>query len=113
MSMSLCRLSKEPPYSSDLRSITAFSGLCPLCTHCRHPAVSYTDAMELHGTILNNLTSAVQSARRLRGHPVHADTLGHWAELLTHARRAVANGSTEPILPLVLDLEKEIADRGT
>jgi hypothetical protein len=68
--------------------------------------------MELHGSLANNLTSALQSARRLRGHPVHEDTLGHWAQLLTHARRAVAAGSPEPILPLVLELEKEIADRG-
>jgi hypothetical protein len=37
--------------------------------------------MELHGSIMNNLTSAVQSARRLSGHPVHADTLGHWADI--------------------------------
>lgn len=69
--------------------------------------------MELHGTILNNLTSAVQSARRLRGHPVHADTLDHWAQLLNHARRAVAAGASEQIVPLILELEKEIADRGT
>jgi hypothetical protein len=68
--------------------------------------------MELHGTILNNLTSAVQSARRLKGHPVHQDTLSHWAQLLTHARREVAAGSPEPIIPLILELEKEIADRG-
>ena len=33
--------------------------------------------MELIGSIANNLTSAVQSARRLRGQAVHADTLAH------------------------------------
>jgi len=67
--------------------------------------------MELHGSIVNNLTSAVQSARRLSGHPVHADTLGHWADLLHHARRELADGSTEPIQALILELEKELADR--
>jgi hypothetical protein len=67
--------------------------------------------MELHGTITNNLASALQSARRFRGHPVHADTLGHWTDLLHHARRELAEGSTDPILPLVLELEKELADR--
>ena len=67
--------------------------------------------MELHGSITNNLSSAVQSARRLRGHPVHADTIGHWADLLHHARRELAEGSTEPILGLVVQLEKELAER--
>jgi hypothetical protein len=67
--------------------------------------------MELHGTIANNLASALQSARRLRGHPVHADTLGHWTDLLHHARRDLAEGSSEPILSLALELEKELADR--
>jgi hypothetical protein len=69
--------------------------------------------MELHGSIANNLKSAVQSVRRSRGHPVHADTLRHWTDLLHHARREVAAGSNEPILPLILELEKELADRST
>jgi len=67
--------------------------------------------MDLHGTIANNLTSAVQSARRLKGHPVHADTLSHWADLIHHARRQLATGSTEAILTLILELEEELADR--
>ena len=67
--------------------------------------------MELYGSITNNLASAVQSARRLRGHPVHADTLGHWRDLLHYARGEMAGGSTEPIQALVLDLEKELAER--
>lgn len=67
--------------------------------------------MELHGTILNNLASAVQSARRLRGHPVHSDTLGHWTKLLHHARRELAGDSSGPILPLIIELEKQIAER--
>ena len=67
--------------------------------------------MELYGTILNNLVTAVQSARRLRGRPVHDDTLGHWTELLHHAQREVAAGSSEPIQALIIELEREIADR--
>jgi hypothetical protein len=67
--------------------------------------------MEIHGSIANNLTSAVQSARRLRGHPVHADTLDHWRDLLNHARQELANGSSEPIQALVVELEIQLADR--
>lgn len=67
--------------------------------------------MELHGSIANNLTSAVHSARRLRGHPVHADTLGHWKDLLGHARRELAGGSTERIEALILELENQLAER--
>jgi hypothetical protein len=69
--------------------------------------------MELHGSIVNNLTSALQSARRLKAHPVHADTLDHWTDLIHHARRELAAGSTEPILALIVELEKELADRAT
>jgi hypothetical protein len=67
--------------------------------------------MELHGTIAKNLTAAVQSARRLRGHPIHADTLGHWRDLLDHARRELAKGTAEALQALILELENELADR--
>ena len=67
--------------------------------------------MDLHGSIANNLTSALRSARRLRGHPVHADTLDHWTDLLKHARRELTGGSSEPILALILELEQEMAER--
>jgi hypothetical protein len=67
--------------------------------------------MDLHGSLATNLASAVQSARRLRGHPVHADTLSHWTELLHHARREMAGGSSEAIPSLILELEEELADR--
>ena len=67
--------------------------------------------MELHGSIMNNLTSAIQSARRLRGHAVHSDTFDHWSDLLAHARHALADGSTEPIQALIAELENELADR--
>ena len=67
--------------------------------------------MELHGSIANNLASAVQSARRLEGRAVHADTLGHWTNLLDHARREVARGTTEPIQTLIVELEQAMAQR--
>jgi hypothetical protein len=67
--------------------------------------------MKIHGSIANNLTSAVQSARRLRGHPVHSDTLDHWRDLLHHARQEIVNGSAEPIQALIAELENELADR--
>jgi hypothetical protein len=68
--------------------------------------------MDLHGSTSNNLASAVRSARRLRSHPVHADTLEHWTALVRHARRELAEGSTEEtILALTLELEQELAER--
>lgn len=67
--------------------------------------------MEIHGTLANNLASAVHSARRLRGHPVHADTIAHWTDLLHHARRELSGGSQEPIQAVIVELEKELADR--
>ena len=68
--------------------------------------------MHLHGSLETNLSSAVQSARRLRGHPVHAGTLAHWTELIHRSRRELAGGDAgDGILPLVLELETELADR--
>jgi hypothetical protein len=69
--------------------------------------------MELHGSVANNLTSAVRSARRLRGHPIHQDTIDHWKSLLDHARRELAKGSAEPTRLLIVELENELADRAT
>ena len=69
--------------------------------------------MKLHGSIQDNLVAAVRSARRLRGHPVHADTLKHWDDLLHHARQELASGTDKrPLIePLVIELEIEIASR--
>jgi hypothetical protein len=69
--------------------------------------------MKLHGSIQENLVAAVRSARRLRDHPVHADTLKHWTDLLHHARRELASGAEErqAIEPLVADLDAEITGR--
>lgn len=69
--------------------------------------------MELHGSVQGNLIAAIRSARRLRGHPVHPDTLGHWTDLLHQARRELGAGSssTDAIKQLVADLETELAER--
>ena len=46
--------------------------------------------MEMHGSIELNLRLAVESSRRLHGHPIHADTLQFWADLIIEARSARA-----------------------
>ena len=74
------------------------------------------DTMELHGSIEANLVAAVRSARRLRGHPIHADTLQHWTDLLHQARRQLAANpanATETLKQLVADLETELADHSS
>src|SRR3546814_17769532 len=69
--------------------------------------------MKLYGSIQENLVSAVRSARRLRKHPVHTDTLKHWDDLLHYARRELASGTADrPLIePLVTELDAEIASR--
>jgi hypothetical protein len=69
--------------------------------------------MKLHGSIEDNLVAAVRSARRFRVHPVHADTLRHWDDLLQHARRELASAGEDRrvIEPLIVELETEIAAR--
>ena len=70
--------------------------------------------MKLHGTLQQNLAAAVRSAQRLRGHPVHADTLQYWDELLDHARRGLASGAVperQAVERIMVALETEIADR--
>jgi hypothetical protein len=67
--------------------------------------------MQLHGTTEGNLISAVRSATRLRGRPVHADTLKYWSDLLRHARSEFSSGAafeSEPLARLITQLEQEI-----
>lgn len=64
--------------------------------------------MELHGSIEDNLRSAVRSAERLRGHPVHADTMEFWRSLLAHARAEKRHSGTEasaPVEHLIAELQ--------
>ena len=70
--------------------------------------------MKLHGTIDANLQAAIASARRLRDHPVHADTVQHWRDLLHQARRQLAATppeQAEATVKLVTELEDELAER--
>ena len=70
--------------------------------------------MRLHGTVEGNLVAAVRSARRLRGTPVHPDTVRHWTDLLDHARRALAEtpaSEKESLERLIAELETELASR--
>jgi hypothetical protein len=48
--------------------------------------------MEMHGSIAFNLRLAVESSRRLQGHPIHADTLQFWSDLIKEARSLRAAG---------------------
>lgn len=69
--------------------------------------------MDVHGSLSNNLQAAIASARRSRGHPVHADTVAFWSELLQHARLLKAEGSEEAstIDPLLAELDAAVAER--
>jgi hypothetical protein len=58
--------------------------------------------MELHGSITQNLQAAVESSRRLQGHPVHRDTLGFWSDLISEARVRRVRGEQ-------LDMEAKLA----
>lgn len=94
---------------ADVRSLAIPDLNVVACAEARY-AVG-PGVMKLHGSIANNLASASQSARRLRGHPVHEDTLAHWRALLEHARSQLSKGSPEPLEPLILELANALADR--
>jgi hypothetical protein len=72
--------------------------------------------MEIHGSMRANLTAAVSSARRLRGHPVHADTLQYWSDLLHEARRELsgsASNDDHALGELMAELQATLADRAS
>jgi hypothetical protein len=64
--------------------------------------------MKIDGSIRSNLLSAISSARRWRGRPVHRDTLNHWRSVLEHGRGAGASPLGEPVAELVAELELEL-----
>lgn len=69
--------------------------------------------MELHGTLAYNLRLALDSSRRLRGHPVHRDTLAFWSDLIGEARASRAAGDAghdTGIDRLIAELETAIAE---
>jgi len=69
--------------------------------------------MKIEGSIRANLIAAVASARRLRGRPVHGDTIAYWRQLLDHARNLNNRPQPEAFGELMTDLESELghADR--
>jgi hypothetical protein len=70
--------------------------------------------MKIHGTITNNLEEAIKSAERLRDHPIYADTLAHWQELLREARRRRMDEQDNKRVALdvlIVRLENELAIR--
>ena len=70
--------------------------------------------MKLHGSTEGNLISAVRSASRFRGQPVHRDTVHFWADLVAHARTelSVGNSASEHTQRLLSELDREV-DRRT
>jgi cyclopropane fatty-acyl-phospholipid synthase-like methyltransferase len=70
--------------------------------------------MKLDGSVTQNLKLALVSAKRLRGHPVYADTLSFWRELLHEARREQSRLMGESLAELnglIESLEHELAER--
>jgi len=75
----------------------------------------YHATIKFDGPILDNLTNALASARRLRGHPVYKDTLTYWNELIQEARRIQREPAYEQadlLEAAIVSLEVELAERG-
>ena len=68
--------------------------------------------MKLHGTIRQNLQGAVESSRRLKGQPIHRDTLAFWADLISEARarRSAGEGvDDQEVEQAIAELEAVLA----
>ena len=66
--------------------------------------------MRIEGSVRANLIAAVASARRLRGRPVHGDTIAYWHQLLDYARKVSTQPQAEVFGDLMTELETELAD---
>ena len=68
--------------------------------------------MEQHGSIAQQLRAAVESTRRLKGHPINRGTLQLWSEVIHEARARRAAGElfddTE-VARLIAELEVALA----
>jgi hypothetical protein len=67
--------------------------------------------MKLHGSLEDNLESAVRSAQRLHGQRVYPETLQHWDRLIAMARSemsAVTISRSVQVASLADQLELEI-----
>lgn len=56
--------------------------------------------MILDGSLAKNLHAAIARATRLRGHPVHRETIQFWGALLTHARVVLRRGRVRDLAQL-------------
>ena len=65
--------------------------------------------MRMEGTLRSNLLAAIASARRLRGRPVHRDTIDYWQRLLAYGQLNSRQSQCEPVVDLVAKLEHELA----
>jgi hypothetical protein len=67
--------------------------------------------MQIHGSIAQNLRGALESSRRLKGHPIHRDTLRFWSDLIreARARRAAGEHLGEEIEQAIAELEVVLA----
>jgi len=65
--------------------------------------------MRIEGSLRSNLIAAVASARRLRGSPIHSDTIDHWRRLLEYGRLNSVQPMCEPVTDVVDQLEQELA----
>lgn len=64
--------------------------------------------MQIHGSIRSNLIAAIASVKRLRGRPVHAETVDHWRRLLDYGRLVERQHCGEPVADLLNELEMEM-----
>ncbi len=72
--------------------------------------------MEISDMMNENLRLAVQSARRLKGHPISRDTVRLWSDLVREARsrRSMEERSDQIELDqLVAELEIVLADKAS
>jgi hypothetical protein len=68
-------------------------------------------AMDLYGSLVENLEAAVESTRRLRGQRVNSDTIQFWSDLLETARRVLAtviDVNSPAVAALADQLEEEL-----
>lgn len=80
----------------------------------RASEIIYFSRMKLDGSVEKNVVSAIRSARRLRGRPVHGDTISHWQRVLEIAQSELDCDSSpdqQPIRQLIIELSAELASR--
>lgn len=67
--------------------------------------------MQVSGSILANLRAALRSVRRLKGGPVHRDTVDYWEKLVLLARSEEDAMRSYKTRELASDLDGEVSAR--